>query len=148
MTPITTLSALLPCPTCGVIGPRTVALQAPSPASELIESGSLAGLSAGARLGVVSECSACWTRRADLIAVARHRLQATGELSSLGPGREDAWLGVPLSRCEEAFENAFASALLKAPNAAALPAPPRPERLEIAVLSKKTPEPEPELVWT
>ncbi len=134
MTPVTTLRVSLPCPACGVVGPLTIAVRAPSPASELVEAGASRGLPGGSHAGVVSDCGSCWSRRADSIAAARQALQARGELTSLGPGQEDAWLGVPLSRSEADFENAFASALMKAPQDLPVPAAPRVESLEIEAL--------------
>lgn len=145
MTPITTMRAQLPCPTCGVLGPRTVTVRAQAPASELVEAGAARGLPGGSHPGLVSDCTACWTRRADRIADARHRLQATGELASLGPGREDAWLGVPLSRCEEEFACAFASALMK--TAVGPPAAePEVQEIRLRKLEAEPVDAEPELV--
>jgi hypothetical protein len=146
MTPVTTVRAQLPCPCCGVLGPRTVAVRAESPTSELVEAGSSRGLPAGEHDGLISECSACWSRRADRIATARQRLQVSGELSSLGPGREDAWLGVPLSRCEDVFANAFASALLTTAQGGPWSEPARLEQLDVEQLEAEPATPEPDLV--
>ena len=146
MTPLTTLRVSLPCPACGVVGPLTLAVRTPSPASELVEAGASRGLPGGSHAGVLSDCGSCWSRRADSIATARQTLQARGEFTSLGPGQEDAWLGVPLSRSEEDFENAFASALMKAPRHLPLPAAPRVEELEIEALRRRAAKRSEELV--
>lgn len=146
MTPITTLRAQLPCPTCGVVGPLTLAVRAGSESTELVEAGPRQGLPGGTHVGLLSECSACWARRADRIGQARTRLVLSGELSSLGPGQEDAWLGVPLSRCEEAFESAFGSALMKTGEGEPVPAAPLEQLFEIETDDETETTPEPELV--
>lgn len=143
MTPITIVRAQLPCPNCGVVGPRTLAVAAPSPRTELVEAGAARGLPEGQLEGRISECEACWSRRAALVSEARRRLRETGELDSLGPGRGEAWLGVPVERCEEAFENAFASELLKAAGGEPLPPPARLSRVALAREEERETEPEP-----
>ena len=146
MTPITTVRAQLPCPTCGVVGARTLAVRAPAAVSELIEAGSSRGLPGGLHEGRLSECSACWSRRARLVAAARRRLRETGHLSSLGPGLGEAWMGVPIERCEESFLNAFESEMLRA--ALGEPLPPRVglSRVELAPARQEDEQPEPEPV--
>lgn len=145
MNPITTVRAKLPCPACGAVGTRIVAVRAPTPSTEVVELSSRGGLPAGSHVGSVSECEGCWSRRADRIAAARRRLTTDGRLTTLGPAREDAWLGVPLSRCEEQFGTAFASALLKGARGEALP--PESGRVTIELLrdEEKT-QAEPELI--